>query len=396
MSIDGARMLAEAGEIAFPRQAGSEGDRRARAILVRRFEEAGLDVDEEPFSYDLAPALKAIRVTLVSAALLVGAAGLLAASSVTAAIAMLAAALLAGGALLVWAPGAERLYARPGPTRTANVVARRDCPAPRLTLILLAHHDSKSQNLTLPFRMGLTVTAIGSGLALLLLLAARWSGIAAPGPAWPPAALGGISALAMLALSTLRNGNHSPGGVDNAGSLSILLELARTLPAELPPEVEVIFLATGAEEDHMVGAMRWLEAHRDEFGGRPVQALNFDGAGSPGRPVAMAWYGFGRSFSPLLARTARAAAAREGVRLRSIWVPPAMGVDAIPFHHRGVGCLTFSSGSLGRATLAVHSKKDVADHLDGETLVSVARLARAVARDLAGVSSIPASGPGRR
>lgn len=393
MSIDGARMLAEAREIAFPRGSGTEGDRRARAILVRGFEDAGLDVEEQEFSYDLAPALRAIRAVLLSAALLVGASGFLAVSSVTVAFVLLAAGLLIGGALIVWAPGAEKLYARPGPIHTANVVARRKVDSPALTLILLAHHDSKSQNLTLPFRMGLTLTAIGGAIALFLLLAAGLFGESAPGPAWLPAAAGGTAGLALLALSTLRSGNASPGGVDNAGSLAILLELARSLPAELDREIELIFLATGAEEDHMVGAMRWLEAHRGELAGRPVHALNFDGAGSPGKLVAMAWYGFGRSFSPLLASAARAAADREGLPLRSIWLPPAMGVDAIPFHHRGVGCLTFSSGSLGRATLAVHSAGDVADHLDRETLVRVVRLARAVVRDLggAGRTTEPAS-----
>jgi hypothetical protein len=387
MKIDGARMLAVAREIAFPRQAGSEGDRRAREILVRGFSEAGLEVEEQEFTYDLAPALRAIRITLVFAALLVGAAGLLAVRSLGAAAALLAGGLLVGGALIVWAPGAERLYARPGPTGTANVVARNRVTSPSSTWVLLAHHDSKSQNLTLPFRMGLTLTAIGAGLGLLVLLVAGLAGGTAPGPAWLPAALGGVSALALLVLSTLHNGNESPGGVDNAGSVAILLELARILPEELPPEVELVFLATGAEEDHMVGAMRWLDAHLDEFDGRPLHALNFDGAGAPGRPVAMVRYGLGRSFSPLLARAARAAASRERLRVRSIWLPPAMGVDAIPFHHRGVGCLTFSSGSLGRATMAVHSAGDVADHLDRQTLVAVARLARAVVRDLSGAEA---------
>ena len=35
----------------------------------------------------------------------------------------------------------------------------------------------------------------------------------------------------------------------------------------------------------------------------------------------------------------------------------------IPFAHRGVECLTFASGSLGRATMAIHSSGDVADHV---------------------------------
>ncbi len=134
----------------------------------------------------------------------------------------------------------------------------------------------------------------------------------------------------------------------------------------------------------MVGAMRWLDAHRDELRGRPVHALNFDGAGSPGRAVIMEWFGFGQRFAPLPARAARAVARRMAIPLRRIWLPPAIGVDAIPFRHRGVECLTFSSGSLGRATVAVHSAGDVAENLDGPTLSRIAGLARSVALQLTG------------
>jgi Zn-dependent M28 family amino/carboxypeptidase len=193
-----------------------------------------------------------------------------------------------------------------------------------------------------------------------------------------------VGAAALAVLSTLRNGNASPGGVDNAGSVAILRELARRLPEVVPDDVELIFLSTGAEEDHMVGAMRWLDRHLPELAGRPVHALNLDGAGAPGPLVAISRFGFGRSFSPDLAVLARDAARRLGFRLRSIWMPPAMGIDAIPFAHRGIGCLTLSSGSLGRATMAVHSANDHAEHLDRATLARSAALAVEIARDLLG------------
>jgi hypothetical protein len=62
---------------------------------------------------------------------------------------------------------------------------------------------------------------------------------------------------------------------------------------------------------------------------------------------------------------------------------PGIGIDAIPFDHRGVGCLTLSSGSLDRATLSVHSANDVARHLDAQTLARVASLGLAIAVDIA-------------
>jgi Zn-dependent M28 family amino/carboxypeptidase len=230
--------------------------------------------------------------------------------------------------------------------------------------------------------MGTTLLAIAGAVALCGSLLFNLVAGATLGPAWLPVALAGAALSALLVLSTLRSGNVSPGGVDNAGSVAILVELARRLAATVGDEIELIFLSPGAEEDHMVGAMRWLDAHGAELQGRPVWALNFDGAGSPGRLVVLASYGPWRRFAPALCECADRAARRLGFPLRHVWLPPAVGIDAIPFHHRGIPCLTFSSGSLGRATFAVHSERDVADHLDAPTLARVAELAEAVVAEL--------------
>ena len=59
-----------------------------------------------------------------------------------------------------------------------------------------------------------------------------------------------------------------------------------------------------------------------------------------------------------------------------------MGVDAIPFAHRGLPSLTLASGSLGRAAMAVHSAADTADNLDRTALDEAARLAAGMALEL--------------
>lgn len=374
-------MLADARALAFPRYPGTEGDVRAIALVRQKLEEAGLEVERQDFSYDIRPAFRALRALLVGAALLVGGAGWMAAHAPLGAGIALALALAAGGTFLGWAPWLERIYAADGPTHTSNLAARRSASKPRRTLIFVAHHDSKSQSLTMLVRGLLTIVAVGCALGLAgVLIAALARGGASTSVAAP--VLGTVGALAMLVLSTIRSGNRSPGGVDNAGSVGILLELARRLPGAIDPDVELIFLSPGAEEDHMVGAMRWLDAHADSLGGRPVWAINFDGAGIPGRVVLLERYGFGRLFSPELSRVARAAAAALGLVVRGVYMPPAMGIDAIPFVHRGVPCLTLSSGSLGRASLSVHSAGDVAANLSGEALGEVAALAEEMARRL--------------
>jgi hypothetical protein len=391
---DGRRILAEAREIAFPRYPGTEGDRRAIAMVSHAFRDAGLDVSEEEFSYDIRVAFRALRGALIGSALLIAAAGGLASTSVAVAALVLAVGVTVGVSLLVWSSGAERLYARPGPTRTKNVTGYRRVPEPRLRLILLAHHDSKSQNLSFAWRMGLTLVAILGGLGLAGLLVTGLVPGRLPGPPALAPVLGAVSAVALLALSTLANGNESPGGVDNAGSVAILFALARLLPGEVAQDVELVFLSTGAEEDHMVGAMRWLASHRAELAGCPTFALNFDGAGAPGKTVLIERFGLGRRFSERMSFVARTAAGRLGMAVRGIVMPPAMGIDAIPFAHHGVDCLTLSSGRLDRAAVSIHSSRDVAEHLDAESLERIAELARTMVLELAAETDGRRADPG--
>lgn len=374
-------ILADAHALATPRYPGTDGDRRAIAWVEGKLRDAGLEVSTEEFTYDIRPAFRALRTLTLACAFLVGGAGLLAATSPLVAGLLLIAALAFAAFFLGWSPWLERIYAGEGPTRTANVAGWRRVEKPRATVILLAHHDSKSQNLTFPWRMGMTLAAILGTLTVAgWLIAAVAGGPAASG--WLPRAAGLVAAFALIVLSTLRSGDLSPGGVDNAGSLAIVLQLAKLLPAAGPEDVEWIFLSPGAEEDHMVGAMRWLDRHREELSGRPLWAINFDGAGNPGRVALLERFGFGRAFSPVLSTTARRCAAELGIRVRGVLMPPGMGIDAIPFAHRGVDCLTLSSGSLGKATIAIHSAGDVAENLDHATLFEVTRLAAALASEI--------------
>jgi len=384
--IDGARILAVAQALSYPRYPGTEGDRRAIAAILDRLRQAGLDTAVEWFSYDLRPALWALRALLVAAALLLAAAGTVGRADPAVGLVLVALAVAPAVVFLTWAPWLERLYRRDGPTRTANVSGCRPVPSPRLTLIVMAHHDSKSQNLTLPWRAALTAAALGGALALIGVLLAGLGRAAAAGPPWLAPTLGGLAGAAALILATLSSGNRSPGAVDNAGALAVVLELAAVLGRELPGDVELIVLSTGAEEDHMVGAMRWLDAHVAALTGHLVYCLNFDGVGAPGRLVLLDRYGALLPCAPTLTPLALAAAARLGVRPRRVVTPPALGTDAIPFVHRGIECLTFASGSLGRATMAVHSAGDVPGNLDRQPLEQAARIARAVALKLAAES----------
>jgi Zn-dependent M28 family amino/carboxypeptidase len=255
-----------------------------------------------------------------------------------------------------------------------------------MTLMLMAHHDSKSQSLSFPVRMGLTIAAICCAFVLASLTLFSFLMGNLPGPTWFPSLVGGAAAIAALALSTMKSGDRSPGGVDNAGSVAIILEVARRMVEELADDVELVVLSTGAEEDHMIGAMRWLDIHAESLG-FPTFCLNLDGAGAPGRAVLIERYGFGKLFSAEMSAAARRASRRLGINPRGIVMLPGMGIDSIPFAHRGIPCLTLSSGSLGRATMSVHSANDKAEHLDPDTLAEIADLAAETLLELTATAS---------
>jgi hypothetical protein len=371
----------DAAALSFPRYPGTEGDARAIAWVEEKMGERGLETSLEWFSYDIRPAQRALQIVMVAGAMLVASAGFLTPRTPIGGLGVLILALIPSLVFLAWAPWLEKLYRRDGRTRTANVIGRRKVTSPRMTLMLMAHHDSKSQSLSFPFRMGFTIAAIVGALVLATVaLTAIFLG-SLPGPPWIAPVAGSATALAALALSTMKSGNRSPGAVDNAGSVAIVLSVARRLVDELADDIELVVLSTGAEEDHMVGAMRWLDAHAESLQ-RPVFCLNFDGAGAPGRAVLIERYGFGRLFSAEMSTAARRAAGRLGINPRAIVMLPGMGIDAIPFAHRGIPCLTLASGSLGKATMSVHSANDKAEHLDPDTLAEIADLAFETMMDL--------------
>lgn len=371
---DGNRIFDDAATLAYPRYPATEGDAKAISWLESRFQGMGLETRLQWFTYDLGPAQRALQVVLVLSAILVAVAGVVTTRSPLVGLILLAAAFSPGAIFLAWSPWLEKFYRREGGTSTANVIGRRGPAEPRMTLILMAHHDSKSQSLSFPFRMGLTITSISGALVLAsLALIAILSGNLL-GPTWLAPFAGSATAVAALILATMKNGNRSPGGVDNAGSVAIILAVARRLIEELADDIELVVLSTGAEEDHMIGAMRWLDAHAESLVSR-AYCLNLDGAGAPGRAVLIERYGFGRLFSAEMSAAARRAADRLGIKPRGIVMLPGMGIDSIPFAHRGVPCLTLSSGSLGRATMSVHSANDRAEHLDPDTLTELADLA---------------------
>jgi Zn-dependent M28 family amino/carboxypeptidase len=133
------------------------------------------------------------------------------------------------------------------------------------------------------------------------------------------------------------------GALDNATGTAALIELARRFSAEGAPERSVAFIALGAEEQGLLGALYYsqhpLFAPRDT-----VAAINMDGLNNFGRTRDIEVVGFGKSeMDDLIA----AAASAQGRRVAPDSAPEAgyfYRSDHLHFAQLGIPVLYTSNG----------------------------------------------------
>jgi hypothetical protein len=372
-SFDAHRALSLAAMLARPRRVGSGADEAVIQQINDMLLKLGYRVRRQQFGFSAGADLAA--TLLVFAGLMLVLLTFWAWEAAPMSASLLAALLLALLALpgrllqvVSWASltppsgatsdGWKRIWRRLSRRYTsANLVATNGDPRARPQLILMAHTDSKSQALPLTWRIALIVVS-GCGAALFALLSIVRPLLPGVSDAAAVAAIASLLAgIPLLVLFAIGPGNSSPGAIDNASGMGLLLHLAEVLSWD-PPRVPVMLLFTGAEEMGLMGAAAFV---RDAVatGGlaepRPL-VLNLDGIGAAGRLVHI-----GGSANSDLAALLRAACHAAGQPLGRL---PLIGAafDHVPFAH--AGCDSVSLASLGAASRSVHTPRDTPNRLD--------------------------------
>lgn len=188
------------------------------------------------------------------------------------------------------------------------------------------------------------------------------------------------SGKALLIMAHYDSVYESPGAIDNATGVAILLELARKLQAE-PPAQPVMLAFTAAEEVGLVGA----EALAAEYADRIAFAIALDLVGGDGDLVVN---GAGTLIGAVEMRWLAEAADRAGValdvpavhRVVSRWWPQAERSDHGPFTRRGTRAIHFyNRGHDGEwIDRAYHSSHDVEARVQRRAVDDTARLLRAL------------------
>ena len=362
-------------QLAFPRLVGSAGEANTQDYIVQQFTALGLEVSREPFSFTKFPAevlprlLCGLFVPVVLSVPWFGERFPIPVCLVC--LLSLSIALL----FTQWQKRFEGLYDVGRRHRSENIVATKgrkpndNTPA----LLFVAHYDSKSQVLPIAVRAVAYGIAIVGLIVLTIVMVIKVLTVV-----WLPDSIvwsaAGVTTFCLLLLQINLTQNRSPGGFDNASGVGVMLEVARVMVAH-GEEKSVTFLAAGAEEYGMCGALRYVQKHADEYDQKNTYVINLDGLGVGNSVNVVTRYGIPPvRTANVLAELFQASGESLGIQVSERYLPIGVGLDSIPIASHGFETVTLTAGDVGRVALKIHSKQDRCDLLNMESLQQVGEL----------------------
>jgi hypothetical protein len=365
MDFDPEVALNYARSIARPRKVGSGEEEIVANELAERLNQLGWQVERQPFEFSTASNVIlslgiALGLLSIAAILLLG--NRLPIATTALAVLILLSIALAGPLSRGISTYTVRAAGQPISklaTTVVNRVGTRYAAANLIAtlpdnvgstlphLYLMAHYDSKSQYMPLALRIGLFVIAAPSSLAVAALTLLNLSTPVT-------SVLGVMALLAGLPLLFLDFGNDSPGAIDNASGVGLVLHLAECLSqrSDWRDRLRISVVFTSAEELGLMGAVAFVRAgeerlrHESQAG---LTILNFDGIGVDGE---LQWVG---AASSRLANLILQSSRDLQINLRRFrWIGALF--DHVPFAQHGFDAVSLIT--VGRASRSVHRSAD--------------------------------------
>jgi hypothetical protein len=388
--------------IAYPRAVGTQGETTARAKIAGLLEGMGMRVEHQPVAFSTGFGTFLSIEIFTSQILILAALGLpvIHPDLVLIPVFLLVLLIALTGPLNRWVQ-AHSFAPRPGETpslwsrlcyslgthfATANILAKlpdsQDDPAvPHLFLV--AHSDSKSQRISLGMRMALFAISISGGL---LFAGLTFLGLIFPWFTTISHYVAVVVLSASLPLLFLDFGNASPGAIDDASGVGLVLHLAEVLAAQphIRERFSITVLISGAEELATMGVLAYVKdggvALRKQAGTGGLHVLNFDGIGVHGDLYLVAPRRRAvPEKHPSLPDAIRDSCAQLGLKLGGFNLPGAL-FDHIPFAEAGFDAVSLIT--IGKASRYIHSPGDSADKLDPRGFDQAGRVALKVIEQL--------------
>lgn len=367
MDFSGERAKKIAEEISIPRLTGSYGEHKVKDIIIDFLKAVGYSPEVEKFRFSIIPA----EVALKTIQILLGGSSALALFLFNKHpfLSFVISIIIAGTIIFLtgWSILIEKLYDFKILTRESdNILAKSFIHDGLPDVIFMAHYDSKSQTFSIRFRVLLNIIGIIAVLLSIFFIIFCFLF----GFQLPLVLIYIFSILSLVPYFILIfnfTGNSSPGAVDDASGVAVVLELARVLK-DWMGKANLYFLLTGAEELGLAGAVRFIQKYENNFRKGRTFFINFDGISKEEKPVITAKYGL------LATRSSRKLEQwfleifnNLGITPRSAWLLTGAGLDSIPIASRGFDSITISCGKIHTAK-KIHSPYDSKDNLSDQTL----------------------------
>ncbi len=365
--------------LSFPRRCGTPGEERAFHYIYEHFKKCSFECDIQTFHFSsfLFSILQRIIPLVILTFLSLAAYN----SSINHTVTFFFIGLALGFFYLTarWNLFSERIAGFQGRQKSKNIIAKIPNDQAQKEFIFLAHYDSKSQTVPISWRVAGMFIFLFSSLASMM----GTIGIAMGVSSFDRRFL--IYPLALCLISIFPSlinfkGNNSPGAIDNASGVALLLELARVIQNKKDKEsYAYTFIATGAEEEGLFGSFHFIKTYKEKLKKRKTFFINFDGAGAAGKITILDRYGIPpRKTSIELWKLALNAARKNQIDISRGYLPPGTGVDTIPIAYHGFDAITFSSKTLSRALFSIHSSEDVPENISLDSLEELAKLTLAL------------------
>ena len=401
--------------LAFPRMVGTEGEQKAAEYIKNKFTDMKLKPIEEEFTFTnyasefVIRAIHGIKggLLILSLILFIFAESAGQIVAVCLSIALIVITFYSS----IWARFFYRFQNSKGllfksmvkEYKSKNILAKIDCAGGKEKasgdIILLAHYDSKSQ--TFPELWRIVFYYISWVLNLILpILYISLSVVSFVTSAYLSSSLIILTILTIVALAAIglleinRNKNDSAGAINNASGLGVFLELAN-IYAKAPLENHnLTFVATGAEEMGLFGAISFIKAHEKEFNPDDTNFLNIKEVGIRGHFNIPGPIGFPPQLpclevENLVKKTLvrRKIPLKEGskslTKVISPWIltgsfnedmiPIIRGFDANLISFGGYSIIPFLIEGTRKSHI-IHTKKDTKDQVDKSALEIVGKV----------------------
>jgi len=366
--------------LSFPRAVGSAGEGVAASLIEKKLLDSGYLPQREEFSISLAPWTLMKGFVFFAVLILIGARGLATFSPMASGILVLSLVIFLAFYTSFWLKfaGSESVSQwligrnkKGHLRRSQNIMAT--LPAhekAEQNLHLVAHYDSKSQSLPLLLR---AFSLLLSGLACFwLAFSYLWSS-KEPLSSFPDWGIDfplTLAFLGMIPILFLKTANRSPGGLDNAGSLGILLHLAEVLQQKRLLHSQVTFLFPSAEELGLQGAFAYLRKHKEEIEKGRSYFLNLDSVGVKGTTRTFSKKGF-LSISRESLFVTRLKEIAKPFKIRTFSFSFGIMMDHQAFLEKGYPAVSLACAS--RKILNVHTFRDTADLLEEDGMEEVGK-----------------------